>query len=322
MATDNPTATFQVDLDNVQPMKDLTMDNITDNVHIINSRCPDACLRFLLERLVVHLHDFCSRDAVEHPRVAGCPRVHEVGQVSSDVRHEFILLSDVLVLSLLVDSIDHPKPDGATDGTVLAAVESISADQNGEPLLVVCTVKDTLGRSIDGVKVDVWETDSKGLYDVQYNNRSGPDGGGVVVSDDDGCFHFKAIVPVPYPIPDDGPVGKLLCKLNRHPYRPSHMHFMFHKPGFDQLITALYVRGSKHETSDAVFGVKQSLIVNITKVADEEGWADKYVKHSAIEVDFVLLTEEESRKLREEKARDEAERQRGLRVENGLLVPN
>ncbi|CAG9953500.1 unnamed protein product, partial [Clonostachys rosea f. rosea IK726] len=131
-------------------------------------------------------------------------------------------------------------------------------------------------KSIDGVKVDVWETDSKGLYDVQYNNRSGPDGGGVVVSDDDGCFHFKAIVPVPYPIPDDGPVGKLLCKLNRHPYRPSHMHFMFHKPGFDQLITALYVRGSKHETSDAVFGVKQSLIVNITKVADEEGWADKY----------------------------------------------
>jgi protocatechuate 3,4-dioxygenase beta subunit len=249
MATDNPTSTSQVDLDNVPPMKDLTIDNITDNVHIINSRCPDARLRFLLERLVVHLHDFTRETRLSIPEwQAALEFMKQVGQVSSDVRHEFILLSDVLGLSLLVDSIDHPKPDGATDGTVLgpfhtheaenkAAGESISADQDGKPLLVVCTVKDTLGRPVDGVKVDVWETDSKGFYDVQYNNRSGPDGRGVLVSDADGCFHFKAIVPVPYPIPDDGPVGKLLCKLNRHPYRPSHMHFMFHKPGFSQLIT-------------------------------------------------------------------------------------
>ncbi|KAK7219124.1 hypothetical protein V2G26_007127 [Clonostachys chloroleuca] len=285
-----------------------------------------ARLRFLLERLVVHLHDFARETRLSIPEwQAALEFMKQVGQVSSDVRHEFILLSDVLGLSLPVDSIDHPKPDGATDGTVLgpfhtheaeykAAGESISADQNGEPLLVVCTVKDTLGRPIDGVEVDVWEIDSKGLYDVQYNNRSGPDGRGVVVSDDDGCFHFKATIPVPYPIPDDGPVGKLLCKLNRHPYRPSHMHFMFHKSGFDQLITALYVRGNKYETLDAVFGVKQSLIVNITKVADEEGWADKYGVESStalLRYDFVLLTKEESRKLREEQARDASGKARG-----------
>ncbi|KAK7219434.1 hypothetical protein V2G26_007437 [Clonostachys chloroleuca] len=294
-------------------MKDLTIDNITDNVHIINSRCPDVRLRFLLERLVVRLHDFTRETRLSIPEwQAALEFIKQVGQVSSDVRHEFILLSDVLGLSLLVDSIDHPKPDGATGGTVLGPFHTHEAENKAA---------DTLGRPVDGVKVDVWETDSKGFYDVQYNNRSGPDGRGVLVSDADGCFHFKAIVPVPYPIPDDGPVGKLLCKLNRHPYRPSHMHFRFHKPGFGQLITALYVRGSKYETSDAVFGVRQSLIVDITKVADEEGWADKYGVESStalLRYDFVLLTEEESNKLREEKARDEAERQGGCELRMGF----
>lgn len=167
-------------------------------------------------------------------------------------RQEFILLSDVLGLSLLVDSIDHPKPKGSTEGTVLGPFHTheaedsgagclISQDPDGEPLLVLCTLKDTNGQPISGAKIDVWETDSKGFYDVQHQDRSGPDGRAVLTSDESGNFWFRAIVPVPYPIPHDGPVGKLLKALDRHPYRPSHMHFMFKKDGYDPLITQVYL---------------------------------------------------------------------------------
>ena len=113
----------------------------------------------------------------------------------------------------------------------------MSGDPDGEPLLVLCTLKNTSGKPIEGAKIDIWETDSKGFYDVQYAERDGPDGRAVLHSDKEGMFWFKAIVPVPYPIPHDGPVGKLLKVLRRHPYRPSHMHFMFEKEGFDHLIT-------------------------------------------------------------------------------------
>ena len=113
----------------------------------------------------------------------------------------------------------------------------MSHDPNGEPCLVICTVKDPQGNPIEGVKIDIWETDSSGHYDVQYADLEGPDGRCIMKSDEDGNFWFKAIKPVPYPIPHDGPVGKLLALLHRHPYRPSHLHFMFEKPGWDHLIT-------------------------------------------------------------------------------------
>jgi protocatechuate 3,4-dioxygenase beta subunit len=102
---------------------------------------------------------------------------------------------------------------------------------------VLGKVTDSAGQPIANAKIDVWETDSKGFYDVQYSERNGPDGRAVLTSDENGRFWFKAIVPVPYPIPSDGPVGKLLNKLQRHPYRPSHMHFMFTSPGYDPLTT-------------------------------------------------------------------------------------
>ena len=117
--------------------------------------------------------------------------------------------------------------------------ETISHDPEGTPCLVVCTVKDMAGHPIPDVKVDIWETDSSGHYDVQYpeSERQGPDGRCVMRSDGEGGFWFKAIRPVSYPIPHDGPVGKLLLLLKRHPYRPAHMHFIFEKGGWDRLIT-------------------------------------------------------------------------------------
>jgi protocatechuate 3,4-dioxygenase beta subunit len=230
-------------------MKDLTIENITENVHAINSNCQDARTKFLFERLVNHLHDFVreTRLSIDEWQTA-IKFLVDVGKISSDVRHEYILVSDVLGLSLLVDAIDHPKPQNSTEGTVLGPFhtedahhkspgDTISHDPDGETLFAICSVKDTQGRPIPDVCVDVWETDSKGFYDVQYADRAEPDGRAVVKSDAEGMIYFKAIVPVPYPIPHDGPVGKLLGTLNRHPYRPSHMHFMFKKDGYDPLIT-------------------------------------------------------------------------------------
>lgn len=233
----------------IPPMKDLTVDNITENVHTINSLCEDERMKYVLERLVTHLHDFARETRLSTDEwMTGLRFLTEVGQICTEVRQEFILLSDVLGLSILVDSIDHPKPPGSTEGTVLGpfhthdaeempAGESMSHDPKGEPLLVVCTLKDMEGRPIDNVKIDIWETDSTGHYDVQYAGRDEPEGRCIMRSDKSGVFWFKAITPVPYPIPHDGPVGRLLTKLHRHPYRPSHMHFMFQKEGYDHLVT-------------------------------------------------------------------------------------
>ncbi|THY22665.1 aromatic compound dioxygenase [Aureobasidium pullulans] len=326
-----------MDTVSVPSLKDLTIENITENVHAINSQCSDQRLKFLLERTVSHLHDLARETRLTTDEwMATLLFLTRVGQISSDVSQEFILLSDVLGLSLLVDSIDHPKPENSTEGTVLGPFHthkaehshnggSISQDADGEPLLVVCTVKDVDGNPISGVKVDVWETDSKGFYDVQHADRNGPDGRAVLTSDSAGNFWFKAILPVPYPIPHDGPVGGLLKKLNRHPYRPSHMHFMFDKSGYDPLITALYLKNDPYESTDAVFGVKQSLIVEVGEV-DDKDQAEKYgVKTgtSLITYDFVLVTDEAARKLRRSKAEEAMNSQgRKVRFIDDLPVPD
>ncbi|KIV99781.1 uncharacterized protein PV09_08587 [Verruconis gallopava] len=320
----------------VPVLKDLTIENITENVLRINSQGDDVRLNYLLERLVVHLHDFARETRLSTEEwMAAINFLTAVGQICTDVRQEFILLSDILGLSLLVDSINHPKPKNGTEGTVLGPFhthdaetvphgEVISHDPQGEPCLVLCTVKDTEGRPIEGVKIDVWETDSTGRYDVQYADRKQPDGRAIIESDKDGVFWFKAIVPVPYPIPHDGPVGKLLNRLKRHPYRPSHMHFMFDKKGYDHLITSLYLRGDPYETSDAVFGVKESLLVDLKTV--DASAASKYgVKEGTklLTYDFVLVSESEAKALREDEARKAMEAL-GLRMKllEGLPVPD
>lgn len=204
----------------------------------------------------------------------------------------------------------------------MAHGDHMSHDTEGEPCIVISTIKDVNGNPIEGVKIDIWETDSTGHYDVQHPDREGPDGRCVMKSDKDGLFWFKAIVPVPYPIPHDGPVGQLLKLLHRHPWRPAHMHFMFEKPGWDHLITyvfifiyispghanrlasrALYIRNDPYETSDAVFGVKQSLIVDFMQ-ADAETAKQYGVKEGSkvLRHDFVLVSEKETEKLRDENA--------------------
>lgn len=202
--------------------------------------------------------------------------------------------------------------------------EELSHDEKGEPMICVCSVKDRQGNGISSVKIDVWETDSEGFYDVQRAGRKEPDGRGVLHSDQEGKFWYKAVVPVEYPIPTDGPVGKLLKWLGRHAYRPAHMHFMFEKEGYDNLITALYVRGDKYESSDAVFGVKDSLLVDIKTVSKEQ--AKEYgVPESTrlLEWEFVLVSEEETRDLRNKLAKEAMENLglERMKIAEGLPVP-
>ncbi|PTB42612.1 hypothetical protein M441DRAFT_191475 [Trichoderma asperellum CBS 433.97] len=256
-------------------MKDLTADNITENA------------------IVRHLHDFARETRLSMAEweyavdfLAAC------GQKCSPTR-QFVLLSDVIGLSLLVDSIDHPKPEGATEGTVLGPFhthdahhmsngDDIGTDPDGIPMLVHC------------------------FYDVQYSNRENPHGRAVLKTDANGQVWFKAIVPVAYPVPTDGPVGDFLRAMGRHPYRPAHVHFMFDKPGYDHLITALTIRGDRFESHDPVFGVKKSLIVDINEV-NSELMAKKCgipLGMKLLEHEFVVVTNIEATKLRREKAQE------------------
>ncbi|KAG0637492.1 Intradiol ring-cleavage dioxygenase [Tuber brumale] len=294
---------------------DLTDENITANTIAINSQCEDERLRYLMERLVTHLHDFARETQLTTQEwMKALIFLKDVGQISSDTRQEFILLSDVLGLSTLVESTNNPKPTNATEGSVLGPFHtdnahftenggSIASPNKGEPCLVRCTLKDTFGSPIPDATIDVWEADDTGLYDTQYEDVAGPDCRGVLKSNEDGEFWFKCVKPVSYPIPHDGPVGKLLGVLGRHPFRPAHLHFKIEKEGFNQLITALYLRGDPYETSDAVFGVKSSLIVTPRKVQDPE-IAERYgvsVSDWDILWDFVLVGEAEGRQLKKDR---------------------
>ncbi|KAL3461827.1 Intradiol ring-cleavage dioxygenase [Aspergillus heterothallicus] len=318
------------------PMKDLTTENLTENVHLVNSQCADPRLRYLLERIVTHLHTFCleTRLSTEEWNT-GIQFLTQIGQISDDLRHEMILLSDTLGVSSLVDAINHPRQPPATEGTVLGPFHThdaedmehgavLHSDPDATRLLVLCSIRDSEGTPVQGVKVDVWEGDSKGFYDVQNPERAGPDGRGVLRSDEQGVFFFQGIVPVPYPIPMDGPVGKMLKALGRHPNRPGHVHFMLDKPGYDLLITALYPRGDPYETSDPVFGVKESLVVDLGTVEDEE-MAAKYgvkVGTKLLTYDFVLLSDQEARELRKKNAIEAMQKQgRKVVFHNDLPIP-
>ncbi|KAK9465025.1 hydroxyquinol 1,2-dioxygenase-like protein [Lipomyces arxii] len=319
----------------IPSLKDLTDDNITENTIIVNNQTSDPRLKYIFNRLVTHLHDFARETRLSTDEwMSAIMFLTQCGQICSSTRQEFILLSDVLGLSCLVDVMNHPKPPNATNGTVLGPFhtqdahefkigDSICSSGKGETCLVRCTVRDTSGIPIEGVSVDIWETDDTGHYDTQYDDRTGPDCRGILKSNKNGKIWFKAIRPVPYPIPHDGPVGKLLDKLGRHPYRPSHMHFMFHKPGYDALVTSLYLKGDPYETTDAVFGVKSSLICELQKVSNSNITSEYGVDIDdwLLDYDFVLVSDQEAKKLKIQNA-EKALNNLGLNpiMVNGLPV--
>ncbi len=242
----------------------------------------DARLREVMEAAVRHLHAFVSevRPSRDEWR-AGIEFLTAVGQTCSETRQEFILLSDVLGVSSLVEMLTFGGAEGATENTVLGPFyvpgspmrqngDSILEDPDrGEPLLVQGRVTDLVGRTLAGAVVDVWQNASNRLYAVQDPNQHRHNLRGRFRSEQDGSFAFQTVRPVPYTIPADGPVGRMLRASDRHPWRAAHVHLMVSAPGHKTLTTHLFDAESDYLDSDAVFGVRDSLIVKFTP--DPEG---------------------------------------------------
>jgi len=253
-------------------MRNVTADNVTDAVVAATSPQTDARTRDIVASLVRHLHAFVREVELQpHEWMAGIQFLTATGQKCDALRQEFILLSDVLGVSMLVDALANRKPSGATESTVLGpfftddapdveAGASIASPGKGERLAVSGRVTDTAGTPLAGAVLEVWESDGDGVYDTQYAVREHPDCRGRVRTAADGSFAFEAVVPVSYSIPTDGPVGAMLLRLGRHTFRPAHVHFTVSADGYVPVTTAIYVEGDAYLDSDAVFGVKASLV--------------------------------------------------------------
>ena len=258
-----------------------TEENSAEVVISRNARAADSRLKFVMEVITRKLHEAVKEiEPTQAEWETAIDFLTRTGQMCSDWRQEWILASDILGVSMLVDAINNRKPSGATETTVLGPFyvsdaprypngANISLDGKGEPLLVSGKVVDTDGRPIAGAVLDVWQANVDGFYDVQQKGVQ-PDMNlrGVFTTDDDGAFWFRTAKPRFYPIPNDGPVGQLLRALGRHPYRPAHIHFMVSAKGFQPIATHLFDPDCPHLRSDAVFGVKEGLIANFVRRDD------------------------------------------------------
>jgi hydroxyquinol 1,2-dioxygenase len=238
-------------------------------------------LREVLTSLVRHLHAFTREVELTLPEWEhAIDFLTRVGQKCDADRQEFILLSDVLGLSMLTETINNRKFGVATESTVLgpfhvvesqprALGDSIDQVGTGMPCVVTGRVVSTDGSPLPGAKIDVWQANDQGFYDVQQPDvQPRGNGRGLLVADSRGSFWFRTIVPSYYPIPTDGPVGELLKATGRHAFRPAHIHFVVSAPGHRDLTTHIFVAGSEYIESDTVFAVKKSLVVDFEEVAD------------------------------------------------------
>lgn len=245
--------------------------------------CTDERFKKIMESAIKHLHGFVKDiEPTMEEWFQAIQFLTATGQMCDDKRQEWILASDTLGVSMLVDSINNRRPGDATENTVLGPFhvqnaplrqmgENICMDGKGDPCIVSGKIIDENGNSILGAKVDVWQTNDDGFYDVQqpdeqpnYNMR------GMFETDSDGRYWFTTVKPLPYSIPTDGPVGVMLTKMNRHAMRPAHIHFIVNAEGYEELVTHIFAKGDPYLDSDAVFGVKESLIVEFER--DGDGW--------------------------------------------------
>jgi hydroxyquinol 1,2-dioxygenase len=248
-----------------QPTRNLSDEALTAAVLASFEHARSPRFKQIAQSLVRHLHAFVAEvEPTEQEWAAAIDFLTRTGHITDDRRQEFILLSDVLGVSMLV-------PDGATESTVFGPffvagapeVENggdIAAGAPGIPCLMSGRVRSVDGTPLGGAVIDVWQADEAGFYDVQYAGLEQARGRAQLRAREDGSFSFWSVLPTAYPIPDDGPVGELLTAAGRGPMRPAHVHFMVSAPGHATLITHVFVAGDEHLDGDAVFGVKASLI--------------------------------------------------------------
>ena len=262
--------------------RNFTESNATEAVLQRNEGCSDARLREIMGVLVPHLHAVVRELRLTPEEwLMAIQFLTRTGQISSDRRQEFILLSDTLGISMLVDAINNRKIDDVTPSTVLGPFyvtgapamtmgENIALHGRGEALFVSGTLSDEVGRPLEGAVLDIWQTSEDGFYDTQDDSQPEMNLRGVFRTGADGRFWFRSIVPASYPIPSDGPVGDMLKALNRHPMRPAHIHFILRAVGYDTLTTHIFIEGDPYLDSDAVFGVKDALIAPLQQITAEQ----------------------------------------------------
>lgn len=255
-----------------------------DSVEVVtgrNKNAEDERLKQVMEVITRKLHEAVKEiEPTEKEWFEAIQFLTQTGQLCNDWRQEFILLSDVLGVSMLVDAINNRKPSGASESTVLGPFHvadapiremgaNICLDAKGEDMVIHGRILGTDGKPISGAIIDVWQANDEGFYDVQQKGIQ-PDFNlrGVFRTGTDGSYWFRAVKPKYYPIPDDGTVGKMLGALGRHPYRPAHLHYIIKAEGFETLTTHIFDPDDPYINSDAVFGVKQSLLAEFKHTSD------------------------------------------------------
>ena len=243
---------------------------------------PDPRVKFLMTELVKSLHDFVRRTDLTFEEWAyAIDFLTRTGHKCTPTRQEFILLSDVLGVSMLVDAVNHREREGATQTTVLGPFyvgehkpmphgTDISSNIEGERMFVQSRVTDLSGKPLAGVPVDIWHADTDGHYDSQKESYAteGASSRARFITDADGRFFFRTIKPCSYPIPVDGPVGEMIHYTKRPALRPAHVHFLVNAKGHEPLITHVFIDGDEYIDSDVVFGVKNELIAKVEKRTD------------------------------------------------------
>lgn len=263
---------------------------VTDAVLRAMAGGTDGRLREVMSSLVRHLHNFAREVRLtEDEFETGLGALARLGQMTNDTHNEVVLASDALGFSTLVCLLNNGDA-GATEtaAALLGPFWRMNSPRTanggsivrcatpGAPLTVTGRVADTEGRPLGGVEVDVWQASPAGLYENQDDGQADMNLRGKFVTDPQGAFWFRSVKPKGYPVPTHGPVGDLLRAQNRHPYRPAHLHFLAHKPGFRTVITQIFVDDDDHLNSDVVFGVTRALVGDFRRVETEDGaeaWA-------------------------------------------------
>jgi catechol 1,2-dioxygenase len=258
-----------------------TEGNSVEVVTARNAKASSERLKQIMEVVTRKLHEAVKElEPTQDEWMEAILFLTRTGHTCTDWRQEFILLSDVLGVSMLVDAINNRKPTGASESTVLGPFHvaeapelpmgaNICLDQKGEDMVISGKILDTEGRPIANAVIDVWQANDEGFYDVQQKGIQ-PDFNlrGIFRTGEDGGYWFRAVKPKYYPIPDDGPVGHMLKALGRHPYRPAHLHYIIKADGFETLVTHIFDPDDPYINSDAVFGVKESLLAEFKRIDD------------------------------------------------------
>jgi hydroxyquinol 1,2-dioxygenase len=258
-------------------MREFDERSITQAVIGRLSGCDDPRFKVIMTALVTHLHDFVRQvKLTETEWLAAIEFLTDAGKSCTDKRQEVILLSDTLGVSVLVITLNHPADQGSTESTVLGPFYWDNAPElprggnlaegvKGEPTFYSGRVLSGEGRPLENALLDIWSGDGEGNYDMQIPGETTMKARGRIRTDAEGRYWFRSIRPTFYPVPTDGPVGRMLRTMGRHPFRPGHIHFIVSAPGYAAVTTHLFVAGSEYLDSDAVFGMKESLVVRFDR---------------------------------------------------------